>query len=160
LKAARPIDSDNLHMLKRLTTAAVTGALMLPAAGAAVAAADTPPQRDGGDRYELKARQAGALKQGVPAAEAVEDACDALGRRYTSLQCRTFQTELGADGVLECIGSTRAKKALTKKIRRMIRNDEIIRPEAAGYYVGVWSQGSQRVVRIDWARWGHLGTPI
>ena len=159
MKAAGPRDSDNLHMMKRLTAAAVTGALMLPAAGAAVAAADTPPQRDGGDRYEL-ARAAGALKQGVPAAEAVEDACDALGRRYTSLQCRTFQTELGADGVLECIGSTRAKKALTKKIRRMIRNEEIIRPEAAGYYVGVWSQGSQRVVRIDWARWGHIGTPI
>jgi hypothetical protein len=138
-------------MLKKLTTAAVTGALMLPTVGAAAAAADATPQ---------KAKAAGAPKSAVAAARAVDDASEVLARRYTSLDCRVSVTQLGAEGILECIGSSRAKKALGKKIRRMIRNDEIIRPEAGGYYVGVWTQNSQRVVRIDWARWGRLGTPI
>ena len=147
-------------MLKKLTTAAVTGALALPTLGVAAAAADAAPQRDAADRYELKARAAGYPKQGVAAAKAVDAASERLSRRYTSLDCRVSVTQLGAEGILECVGSTKAKKALSRKIRRMIRSDEIIRPEAGGYYVGIWTRNSQRPLRIDWARWGYRGTPV
>lgn len=154
-------------MLKKLTVAAVGAAFMFPAAGAAAASADAPSQRDAGDRYELASAKSGAVaqtasrpnrKSGMAAARTVERVAKRIGRRY-DLECRVYQTQLGARGVVECKGSTRGKRELSRQIRRLVREGKIVPPEDSGYYIGVWSPSSQKVVRIDWVRFGFIGTP-
>ncbi len=151
---------------KRLTTAAIGATLLLPAAGATAASANTTPQRDSGDRYELvtaktakTARAARSPKTGVAAANLVNRVAKRVGRKY-DLDCRVYVTQLGAKGVIECKGSTRGKRELSRQIRRLIREHKIVPPEASGYYVNVWTPSSQKVVRIDWLRFGYLGTPV
>jgi hypothetical protein len=59
----RQFDREKI-MLKKITTAAVGAALILPGVGSATAAANDMPMRDGGDRYELvSARSAGVHAQ-------------------------------------------------------------------------------------------------
>src|SRR5688572_15428834 len=112
-------------MLKKITTAAVGAALILPAAGSATAAANDMPQRDGGDRYELvPARSAGVRAQaaqrnpktGVEAARLVDRVAKRIARRY-DLDCRAYEVDFGKDGVVECKGSTRGKRELAKQVR-------------------------------------------
>jgi hypothetical protein len=147
-------------------TGAVAAAFVAPATAGTAAAAENEQRSP--DRYErvqtanasgAKAQAARYRKQGRAAADLVNRVARRLEARGYDIQCRTWTTQLGGLGVIECKGSLRAKRELSRQIRRLVREGKIIAPEASGHYFDGWSANSNRVVRIDWARFGHIGIP-
>jgi hypothetical protein len=151
----------------RWIAAGAVAAAVTPVAAGTAAAADKSDRT--ADSYQLVQRtQVGSTtaahaakhrKTGPAAARHVNRVAKRLKARGYDLECRVYTTRLGGLGVIECKGSIRAKRELSRQIRRLVRQGKIISPEASGYYFGPWSTNSNREVRIDWARFGYYGIP-